>query len=77
MTVPIVGYVTVELDDTTNESDAKEKALDLCRDFENKKVDIIEMYGVEHVVQGNCVNHPLLDIEIEKLSEKTKVEYNE
>jgi hypothetical protein len=35
------------------------------------------MYGVEHVVQGNCVNHPLWDIEIEKLSEKTKEEYNE
>ena len=28
-------------------------------------------------VQGNCVNHPLWDIEIEKLSEKTKEEYNE
>lgn len=43
----------------------------------NKKVDIIEMYGVEHVVQGNCVNYPFWDIEIEKLSEKTKEEYNE
>lgn len=37
VTVPIVGYVTVELDDASNELDAKEKALDLCCDFENKK----------------------------------------
>lgn len=65
VTVPIVGYTSVEVD-AANEEEAREKALDSCCDFGNEKVDVIELYGVEHVSEGNCVNHPFWNIEVEK-----------
>lgn len=66
--VPIVGYTYCEVE-ADNKEEAKEKALDICCNFEDKNVDIVELYGVEHVCQGNCVDHPLWNIEIEESEE--------
>lgn len=63
--VPLVGYSYVEVE-ADNEDDAKSKAMDLCCDFDNSNVEVQELYGVEHVAQGNCVNHPYWDIEVEE-----------
>lgn len=66
VTVPIVGYscVTVEAE---SEEEAKEKALDQCCDFDNEDVDVVEIYGVEKVSEGNVINHPFWKIEVEKM----------
>lgn len=43
------------------------KALDLCCDFENEHVKIQELYGVKHVTQGNVVDHPYWNIDVEEI----------
>lgn len=65
VTVPIVGYSYVEVE-AKDEYEAKEKAMDMCCDFDDANVELIEMYGIEHVAEGNCVYHPFGDIEIEE-----------
>lgn len=65
VTVPIVGYSTVFVEAECEEQ-AKEKALDMCCDFDDKNVEIAELYGVENVVQGNVCSHPFWEIEVEE-----------
>jgi len=63
--VPIVGvtYCSVEAD---SKDEAKEKAFDVCCNFNDENVQIGELYGVEHVYEGNCVNHPQWHMEVEE-----------
>ena len=63
VTVPIVGYSSVFVE-AENEEVAKEKALDICCDFENESVEIQELSGVEKVVEGNVCHHPYWSIDI-------------
>lgn len=67
VTVPIVGYTYVEVE-SNNENEAIDKALDLCCDFDNKHVEIQELYGVKHVTQGNVVSHPCWHIDVEEIN---------
>lgn len=67
--VPIVGYSYVEVI-ADNENDAKSKAFELCCDFDNANVELQELYGVERVAEGNCVNHPFWNMEIEESEEE-------
>ena len=68
ITMPIVGYsyVIVEAD---TEEEAVEKAYDICCDDDNKNVDIIELYGIEKVCEGNVVCHPCWNMDIEELED--------
>lgn len=68
ITMPIVGYsyVIVEAD---TEEEAVEKAYDICCDNDNENVDIVELYGVEKVCEGNIVNHPCRNMDIEELED--------
>ena len=68
VTVPLVGYSYCEVE-ADNEDEAKQKAFDICCDFENTKVSIEELYGVDKVVDGNVCNHPLWRIDVEKEEE--------
>lgn len=63
VTVPLVGYTYCEVE-AENEEDAKEKALDICCDFDNENVEVGEFYGVEHVNKGNVCYHPMWDMEV-------------
>lgn len=63
--VPIVGYSYVEVE-ADNENEAQEEALNLCCDFDNPNVELEELYGVEHVSEGNCINHPFWDIDVDE-----------
>lgn len=65
VTVPIVGYSYVSVE-AENEEEAKEKAIDKSCDFDNEDVDVMEIYGVEKVAEGNVLNHPFWNIEVEK-----------
>ena len=64
VTVPLVGYTYCEVE-AENEEDAKEKALEICCDFDDKNVEVGEFYGVEHVNNGNVCYHPMWDMEVE------------
>lgn len=63
--VPIVGYVSVNVE-AVSEKEAKEKALDICCDFDHSDVDVQELYGVENVADGNVVNHPYWNLTVEE-----------
>lgn len=65
VTVPIVGYSTVFVE-AESEEQAKEKTLDTCCNFDDKNVDVVEIYGVESVVNGNVCSHPFLEIDVEE-----------
>lgn len=65
VTVPIVGYSIVYVK-AENEEEAKEKALDICCDFENDDVDLQELEGVEKVAEGNVCYHPYWKIDIQE-----------
>lgn len=71
VTVPLVGYSCVSVE-AKNEEEAREKAIDQCCDFDNENVDILELYGIEKVVEGNVVNHPYWNIEVEKQEENNE-----
>ena len=71
VTVPLVGYSCVSVE-AKNEEEAKEKAIDQCCDFDNDDVDIMELCGIEKVVEGNVVNHPFWTIEVEKQEENNE-----
>lgn len=64
--VPLVGYSYVEVE-ADDENDAKEKAIDMCCDFDNSNVELQELYGVEQVVEGNCINHPFWNVEVQEI----------
>ena len=68
ITMPIVGYsyVIVEAD---TEEEAVDKAYDICCDDDNEDVDILELYGVKNVCEGNIVNHPCWNMDIEELED--------
>jgi hypothetical protein len=58
--VPICGYAVVMIE-AENEKEAIEKAIE--------NVDLSDMESwdaLEHVVEGNCFNGPLNDIEVEE-----------
>lgn len=60
VSVPICGYAVVMIE-AENEKEAIEKAIE--------NVDLSDMESweaLEHVVEGNCFNGPLNDIEVEE-----------
>lgn len=62
VSVPICG-IAVVIVEAENEEDAKRKAMSGQR----IQLDDIEEWEVlEHVVEGNCFNGPLNDIEVEE-----------
>ncbi len=65
VTVPIVGYSTVFVE-AKDEKEAIEKAFDICCDFDKENVELGELYGEEHVIQGNVCSHPFWDVEVEE-----------
>lgn len=70
VTIPLVGYsyATVEAE---SEDEAKEKAYNICCDWDNNKdVECGELYGVEKVCEGNVVNHPCWNMDIEEVEEE-------
>lgn len=71
VTVPIVGYSYVSVE-AENEEEAKEKAIERSCDFDNEDADIVELYGVEKVAEGNVLYHPFWKIEVEKQEENNE-----
>ena len=61
VTVPIVGYACVVVE-AENEEEAKKYAME-----GDITIDDIESWeALEHIVEGNCFNGPLNDIEVEE-----------
>ena len=65
VSVPLVGYsyCYVEAD---NEDEAKNKALEICANFDNGNVEIVELYGIQNVLEGNVCKHPFWNIDVEE-----------
>lgn len=61
VTLPIVGYATVEVE-ASSEKDAVKKALDTDWD----QMEIIEEYVAERVCSGNVCHHPCMEAYAEK-----------
>lgn len=60
VSVPICGYA-VKFVEAENEEEAKAKALDTV-----ELEDIESWEALRHIVQGNCFNGPMNEIEVEE-----------
>ena len=66
VTVPIIGYAVVEVE-AENEGEAAKKAMSGQR-IQAENIESWE--AVEHIVEGNCFNGEVNDIEVEEVDEE-------